>query len=117
LQEYNKRPRANDSAAARKYHTHHVVSPCTLSLQEVLGLSDVVISAVPNAEYKIKTEWLKDGCLCLNVAADKNFEKDVRDKVGLAMYDGQADELTSKQASMYLPSVGKVTIMMLLRNL
>lgn len=39
------------------------------------------MSAVPSPEYKVKTEWLKDGCVCLNVAADKNFEKDVRDKV------------------------------------
>ena len=60
----------------------------------------MVVSAVPSASYKVKTEWLKDGCVCLNVAADKNFEATVRDK-----------------ASMYVPSVGKVTILMLLRNL
>jgi methylenetetrahydrofolate dehydrogenase (NAD+) len=60
----------------------------------------VVISAVPSAPYKVKTGWLKDGCICLNVAADKNFEKDVRDK-----------------AAIYIPAVGKVTILMLLRNL
>lgn len=41
----------------------------------------MVVSAVPSASYKVKTEWLKDGCICLNIAADKNFEKDVRDKV------------------------------------
>lgn len=80
-QEYTKRPRAEDSAATRQYHTRHVMRPSALSLQECLGMSDVVISAVPNAEYKIKTEWLKDGCFCLNVAADKNFEKDVRERV------------------------------------
>lgn len=55
--------------------------PTALSLQEVLGLSDVVVSAVPSSEYKVKTAWLKDGCVCLNVAADKNFEADVREKV------------------------------------
>jgi ornithine cyclodeaminase/alanine dehydrogenase-like protein (mu-crystallin family) len=44
-------------------------------------MSDVVVSAVPVADYKVKTEWLKDGCFCLNVAADKNFEKDVRERV------------------------------------
>ncbi|RXW25467.1 hypothetical protein EST38_g407 [Candolleomyces aberdarensis] len=70
------------------------------SIQEVLAQSDAVVSAVPNASYKVKTEWLKDGCICLNVAADKNFEKEVRDK-----------------ASIYVPAVGKVTILMLLRNL
>lgn len=55
--------------------------PSKLSLQECLSLSDVVVSAVPSAGYKVKTEWLKDGCVCLNVAADKNFEADVREKV------------------------------------
>jgi methylenetetrahydrofolate dehydrogenase (NAD+) len=57
------------------------VHPCTLSLQECLAIADVVVSAVPSADYKVKTEWLKEGAVCLNVAADKNFEKDVRDKV------------------------------------
>jgi hypothetical protein len=41
----------------------------------------VVISAVPSASYKVKTEWLKDGCVCVNVASEKNFDVDVRDKV------------------------------------
>ena len=64
-----------------RYHPRHVVHPSTLTLQECLAQSDVVVSAVPNATYKVKTEWLKDGCICLNVAADKNFEKEVREKV------------------------------------
>ncbi|KAI0080822.1 methylenetetrahydrofolate dehydrogenase [Panus rudis PR-1116 ss-1] len=98
IQEYTKRPRASDSSS--KYHPRHVVRPCTLTLHECLAQSDVVVSAVPSASYKVKTEWLKDGCVCLNVAADKNFERDVREK-----------------ASLYMPTIGKVTIMMLLRNL
>ncbi|KAI0677200.1 NAD-P-binding protein [Trametes maxima] len=98
IQEYTKRPRK--SADERTFHPHHVVHPTALSLQECLALSDVVVSAVPSAAYKVKTAWLKDGCVCLNVAADKNFEADVREK-----------------ASVYLPTIGKVTIMMLLRNL
>ncbi|KAH9938020.1 uncharacterized protein B0H18DRAFT_1080824 [Fomitopsis serialis] len=97
--EYTKRPQQS-SDAQRRFHPRHVVHPCTLSLQECLALSDVVVSAVPSAEYKVKTAWLKDGCVCVNVAADKNFEADVREK-----------------ASMYMPTIGKVTIMMLLRNL
>ncbi|KAI0751133.1 NAD(P)-binding protein [Daedaleopsis nitida] len=98
IQEYTKRPR--QSAEERKYHPRHVVHPATQSLQACLALSDVVVSAVPSPDYKVKTAWLKDGCVCLNVAADKNFEADVREK-----------------ASLYLPTIGKVTIMMLLRNL
>ncbi|KAI0089196.1 hypothetical protein BDY19DRAFT_890179 [Irpex rosettiformis] len=102
IQEYTKRP-ARDSSEndqAARYHPRHVVRPCSRSLEECLGLSDVVVSAVPSASYKVKTEWLKDGCICINVAADKNFDKDVREK-----------------ASLYMSTIGKVTIMMLLRNL
>ncbi|EGO27735.1 hypothetical protein SERLADRAFT_461678 [Serpula lacrymans var. lacrymans S7.9] len=99
IQEYTKRPRISVDATWQ-YHPRHVVHPTNLTLQECLALSDVVVSAVPSANYKVKTEWLKDGCVCVNVAADKNFEKDVRDK-----------------ASIYIPAVGKVTILMLLRNL
>jgi methylenetetrahydrofolate dehydrogenase (NAD+) len=84
----------------RKYHPHHVSHPSNLTLQDCLARSDVVISAVPSVEYKVKTAELKDGCVCINVSSEKNFEKDVREK-----------------ASMYLPSVGKITILMLLRNL
>jgi methylenetetrahydrofolate dehydrogenase (NAD+) len=74
-----------------QYNPHHVSHPASLSLQECLALSDVVVSAVPTAEYKVKTAWLKDGCVCVNVAADKNFEKDVREKVGVCpkpLYQG-----------------------------
>ncbi|KAF9226863.1 NAD(P)-binding protein [Gyrodon lividus] len=99
IQEYTKRPRTVPEAT-RKYLPHHVAHPSNLSLGECLEISDVVISAVPSAEYKVKTEWLKEGCIAVNIAADKNFEKDVRDK-----------------ASIYIPAVGKVTILMLLRNL
>ncbi|KII95266.1 hypothetical protein PLICRDRAFT_34108 [Plicaturopsis crispa FD-325 SS-3] len=101
IQEYTKRPHTTATdASPRRYHPRHVVHPSALSLQDCLALSDVVVSAVPSADYKVKTAWLKDGCVCLNVAADKNFEKDVRDK-----------------ASLYIPAVGKITILMLLRNL
>jgi len=107
IQEYTKRPRATsnnsisaESISSQRYHPRHIVHPSNLTLQECLEISDVVVSAVPSQTYKVKTEWLKDGCVCLNVAAEKNFDKDVRDK-----------------ASIYIPAVGKVTILMLLRNL
>ncbi|KAH9967066.1 hypothetical protein BGW80DRAFT_1341202 [Lactifluus volemus] len=111
IQEYTKRPTSAASATSaggaeraggRAYHPRHVVRPALpeFDLERCLALSDVVISAVPSAEYKVPTAALKDGCVCVNVAADKNFESDVRDK-----------------ASLYIPAVGKVTILMLLRNL
>ncbi|KAL0958040.1 hypothetical protein HGRIS_000216 [Hohenbuehelia grisea] len=99
IQEYTKRPNT-ETATARRYNPHHVVHPTTQTLEQCLGASDVVISAVPSADYKVRTAWLKDGCVCVNVSGEKNFEEDVRDK-----------------ASLYVPAVGKVTILMLLRNL
>lgn len=84
VQEYTKRPRLttpSSETSAQRYHPRHVVHPCNLTLQECLAISDVVVTAVPSPTYKVMTEWLKDGCICLNVSADKNFEKDVRDKV------------------------------------
>ncbi|KAI5826339.1 NAD(P)-binding protein [Schizophyllum commune Tattone D] len=99
IQEYTKRPRDTDDAA-RRYYPRHVVHPCSLELKDCLAIADVVVSAVPSPSYKVKTACLKDGCVCVNVAADKNFEADVREK-----------------ASLYVPAVGKVTILMLLRNL
>jgi len=97
IEEYTKRP---PSGTVRKYHPHHISQPTFLTLKDCLARSDVVISAVPSPEYKVKTDWLKDGCVCINVSSEKNFDKDVREK-----------------ASMYLSSVGKITILMLLRNL
>ncbi|KAJ9105593.1 hypothetical protein QFC19_003575 [Naganishia cerealis] len=97
--EFSKRP-SSASAHTSRFNPHHVVTPTSLTLQECLRVSDVVISAVPHKDYKVKTEWLKDGCICVNVAGDKNFEADVRQK-----------------ASIYVPSVGQMTIAMLQRNL
>jgi hypothetical protein len=93
IQEYTKRPTpptfneegGKAAAARRAYHPRHVVRtvPPSFDLSRCLALSDVVVSAVPSATYKVPTAALKDGCVCVNVAADKNFEADVRDKVGL----------------------------------
>lgn len=83
IQEYTKRPSqsADDNTPARRYHPHHVVRACSKTLEECFAMSDVVISAVPNASYKLPTASLKEGCICVNVASEKNFEKDVREKV------------------------------------
>jgi len=98
IQEYTKRPKEQKE---RKFHPRHVVHPVVgMELKDCLAVSDVVISAVPSKAYKVKTEWLKDGCFCVNVASEKNFETDVKTR-----------------AALYIPAVGKVTITMLLRNL
>ncbi|WVQ81464.1 hypothetical protein IAT38_003588 [Cryptococcus sp. DSM 104549] len=95
--EFSKRPTAGKSTAA----AHHQVTPLPdMTLAQALNISDAVISAVPVDSYKVPTKELKDGCVCVNVAGQKNFEADVRDR-----------------ASIYVPSVGVMTIAMLQRNL
>ncbi|KAH8885106.1 methylenetetrahydrofolate dehydrogenase [Thozetella sp. PMI_491] len=70
-------------------------------LEDVLPLSDVIISGVPTEKFKVPTELIRDGAVCINFSSFRNF-------------DGPA---VKEKASIYLPSVGKVTIAVLLRNL
>jgi methylenetetrahydrofolate dehydrogenase (NAD+) len=99
LQEYTKRPaepsptetatangtdKDKDGGAQKKkrvFHPTHVVQASKKTLEECLALSDVVISAVPNVNYKVSTDALKYGCIAVNVAGEKNFEESVREKV------------------------------------
>ncbi|WWD06644.1 hypothetical protein V865_004737 [Kwoniella europaea PYCC6329] len=97
--EFSKRP--STSTTTSKFNPHHITTPLPeFTLAQALSISDVVISAVPVASYKVPTKDLKDGCICVNVAGEKNFEADVRER-----------------ASIYVPSVGMMTIAMLQRNL
>ncbi|WRT68965.1 uncharacterized protein IL334_005947 [Kwoniella shivajii] len=97
--EFSKRPSL--STTTSKFNPHHITTPLPeFTLAQALSISDVVISAVPVSSYKVPTKDLKDGCVCVNVAGEKNFEADVRER-----------------ASIYVPSVGMMTIAMLQRNL
>lgn len=87
IQEFSKRP----SSSASKTNPHHVTSPTDLSLTDCLSISDVVISAVPVDSYKVPTKALKDGCVCVNVAGEKNFEADVRERVSCTFSSKSAD--------------------------
>jgi len=69
-------------------------------LDELLPISDVVITGVPKAGYRVPTNLLKEGVIAVNFSSWKNFEDNVRDK-----------------ASIFVPSIGKVTTTMLQRNL
>jgi methylenetetrahydrofolate dehydrogenase (NAD+) len=71
-----------------------------LKLEEILPISDVVISGVPTPSYKVPTNLLRDGVMAINFSAFKNFEDKIKEK-----------------ASVYVPTVGKITIAMLERNL
>ena len=97
---------------------HEVVEKNGWGLEDCVPLSDVVICGVPGDSYKLPTKLLREGAVCINFSTekvcdfllmrqhlftkldDKNFEGDVKDK-----------------ASIYVPAIGKVTIVMLLRNL
>lgn len=67
---------------------------------DVIPRSDVVITGVPTPNYKVPTKILKPGVVSINFSTFANFEPDVAVK-----------------ASNFVPSVGKVTVAMLERNL
>ena len=97
---------------------HEVVEKKGWGLEDCVPLSDVVICGVPGDSFKLPTKLLREGAVCINFSTEKvrdflltlqhlftklvdqNFESDVKDK-----------------ASIYVPAIGKVTIVMLLRNL
>ncbi|KAL2759125.1 hypothetical protein ACRALDRAFT_1040908 [Sodiomyces alcalophilus JCM 7366] len=70
-------------------------------LEQCLPVSDVIIGGVPSESYKVPTELIREGAVCINFSSYRNF-------------DGPA---IKEKASIYVPSVGKVTIAVLLRNL
>ena len=84
-----------------KQHRHQVEDKEGWGLEQCLPLSDVIISGVPVESYKVPTELIRDGAACINFSSYKNF-------------DGPA---IKEKAAIYVPSVGKVTIAVLLRNL
>ncbi|KAJ2353240.1 Methylenetetrahydrofolate dehydrogenase [NAD(+)] [Coemansia erecta] len=78
----------------------HTTSKTEFTPDDVIPLCDVVITGVPAAGYKMPTRLLKPGVVAVNFASVRNFEPEVKDV-----------------ASIYVPSVGKVTVSMLQRNL
>ena len=79
---------------------HEVMEKPGWTSKDCLPLSDVVISGVPNPDFKVPVEHLREGVVCINFAEGKNFDPEVKEK-----------------ASIYVPAIGKVTIVVLLRNL
>ncbi|KAG0677968.1 NAD-dependent 5,10-methylenetetrahydrafolate dehydrogenase [Kluyveromyces marxianus] len=86
-----------------KFTKHHVEDLGSYSddlLRECCKDADVIITGVPGEKYKFPTEYIKEGAICINFSSHKNFDDSVKSK-----------------ASLYVPSTGKVTISMLLRNM
>lgn len=80
---------------------HKVLDKEGWGLKDVLPLSDVVIGGVPTENFKVPTDLIREGAVCVNFSSYRNF-------------DGPA---VKEKASIYVPSIGKVTIAVLLRNL
>ncbi|MCJ1404161.1 hypothetical protein MMC11_007386 [Xylographa trunciseda] len=83
-----------------KNKRHDVIEKKGWTLEDCVPLSDVIISGVPGESYKFPVHLLREGAVCINISSEKNFDPDVKDK-----------------ASIYVPSIGKTTIAVLLRNL
>lgn len=82
---------------------HHVEDLGNFSeelLKQCCKDADVIITGVPGERYKFPTEYIKEGAICINFSSQKNFDESVKSK-----------------AALYVPSTGKVTISMLLRNM
>ncbi|RLV91426.1 Methylenetetrahydrofolate dehydrogenase NAD [Spathaspora sp. JA1] len=83
-------------------HRHKVIDLDSkeFTLETIAPTCDVIITGVPSENYKFPTELVRHGTVVINFASHKNFNEDIKLKAGL-----------------YVPSIGKVTIGILLRNL
>ncbi|KAI1933922.1 Methylenetetrahydrofolate dehydrogenase [NAD(+)] [Ophidiomyces ophidiicola] len=79
---------------------HEVVDMDGWTMKDAVPQCDVVISGVPGDLFKFDIGLLRPGAVCINFSSQKNFGPDVKGK-----------------ASIYVPAIGKVTIVILLRNL
>lgn len=80
--------------------TKSITQDTELKVSQVIPKSDIVITGVPTPKYKVPTKLLKPGVIAVNFSTFANFEPDV-----------------SSKASYFVPSIGKVTVIMLERNL
>jgi methylenetetrahydrofolate dehydrogenase (NAD+) len=76
------------------------VMDTNLKCTQVVSKSDIVITGVPTPGYKVPTKLLKPGVTAINFSSFANFESSITSKAGF-----------------FVPSVGKVTVAMLERNL
>ena len=129
-----------------KERRHKVVDKEGWGLKDCVPLSDVVITGVPGNSFNFPTELLREGAVCINFSTEKvsNFQLSrvawhFRGQWSKVLYfhylQGGSRESGSstptliedcvqnfgpevkEKASIYVPAIGKVTIVMLLRNL
>ncbi|KAM5436889.1 Methylenetetrahydrofolate dehydrogenase [NAD(+)] [Microsporum canis] len=83
-----------------KKRRHEVEDMEGWTLKDAVPHCDVVVSGVPGEAFKFDENLLRPGAVCINFSSEKNFTPAVKEK-----------------ASIYVPAIGKVTIVVLLRNL
>lgn len=74
-------------------------------LEHFVRLADVLVSAVPAKGYRIPTEWIKDGAICLDLSHEGNFDFEALAVRGIPFTDNRKN------------SVGRVTRAIALLNL
>lgn len=103
---------------------HEVEDMNGWGLEECLPFCDVVITGVPSDKYKFPCHLLREGAVCVNFSSEKvrhsnttyNSIADLQHELQLTAEQNFGPEVKEK-ASIYVPAIGKVTIVVLLRNL
>ena len=81
--------------------------------------SDVVVCGVPGDSSKLPTKLLREGAMCINFSTEKvcGFPRERKCPHAADLDDKNFQDDVKDKASIYVPAIGKVTIVMLLRNL
>ena len=97
---------------------HEVQEKPDWTAADCLPLSDVVISGVPGADFKVPLHLLREGAVCINFSSDKVRAPTLGQLAPRPDLFGQNFDLAVREkASIYVPAIGKVTIVVLMRNL
>jgi len=102
-----------------KKQRHEVVEKEGWGLEHCVPLSDVVICGVPGEAFKLPTQLLREGAVCINFSTEKvrDRSKSPRHPTDRLMVTQNFEANVKDKASIYVPAIGKVTIAILLRNL
>lgn len=78
----------------------HRLAETQITRAQALAASDIVITGVPNKQFPlVHRDELRDGALCINFSTYKNFSEDIAGK-----------------AACFIPRVGPMTVLMVIRN-
>lgn len=87
-----------------KKQKHEVIDKPDLALRDVLRISDVIISGVPGDKYKVPTELVRDGAICINFSSEKVCKGSVREVSSHLLTSHRTSTQTSRRK---LPSTSR----------